>query len=68
MKATVTISTATGSEMLTVKVDDYGPFAILGVRDVTIQLTRDECRKVADALRAAALREPYEAAPDLLEG
>ena len=66
MKATVTISTSTGTEILTVSVDDYDPFVILAVRDVTVQLTRDECRTVADALRAAALREPYEAAPNLL--
>lgn len=27
---------------------------------ISVPLTRDECRKVADALRAAALREPFE--------
>jgi hypothetical protein len=42
---------------LTVNVDDYDPFVILAVREVTIQLTRDECRTVSDALRAAAVRE-----------
>jgi hypothetical protein len=66
VKATVAISTSTGSEILTVNVDDYDPFVILAVRDVTIQLARDECRTVSDALRAAALREPYETAPNLL--
>jgi hypothetical protein len=65
VKATVTISMATGSEILTVSVDDCDPFAILAVRDVTIQLTRDECRTVSDALRAAALREPYETVSSL---
>ncbi|GAA3092137.1 hypothetical protein GCM10010464_64810 [Pseudonocardia yunnanensis] len=59
MKATVVISTPTGSELLTVDVDDYDPFVVLKVRDVSVQLTRDECRKVADALRAAALRDLY---------
>ncbi len=66
MKATVAISTSTGSEILTVSVNDYDPFVILAVRDVTIQLTRDESRTVSDALRAAAVREPYETAPNLL--
>jgi hypothetical protein len=66
VKSTVAISTPTGSEILTVSVDDYDPFAVLAVRDVTIQLTRDECRKVADALRAATLRKPYDTAPHLL--
>jgi hypothetical protein len=66
VKATVAISTSTGSEILTVSVDDYDPFVILAVRNVTIQLTRDECRTVSDALRAAAVREPYETAPNLL--
>lgn len=66
MKAMVAISTPTGSELLTVSVDNYDPFAILTIRDIAIQLTRDECRTVSDALRAAALREPYEAAPNLL--
>jgi len=65
VKATVAISTTTGSEILTVSVDDYDPFVILAIRDATLQLTRDECRKVSDALRAAAMREPYETAPYL---
>jgi hypothetical protein len=59
MKATVSIIPSTGPEFLTVKVDDYDPFAVLAVRDVTVPLTRDECRMVADALRAASLREPW---------
>jgi hypothetical protein len=66
VKATVAISTSTGSEILTVSVNDYDPFVTLAVRDVTIQLTRDECRTVSDALRAASVREPYETAPNLL--
>jgi len=63
MKATVAISTSTGSEILAVSVDDYDPFAIVAIRGVTLQLTRDECRTVSDALRAAAVREPYETGP-----
>jgi hypothetical protein len=59
MKATVSIIPATGPEFLTVDVDDYDPFTMLTLRDVTVPLTRDECRMVSDALRAASLREPY---------
>ena len=57
MKATVAISTPTGSELLSVSVNDGDPFTVLTIRQLEIHLTRDECRKVADALRAAALRE-----------
>ncbi len=64
MKAIVAISTSAGPEILAVNVDHYDPFAVLTVRDRTIQLTRDECRRIADALRAASLREPYEAMLD----
>jgi hypothetical protein len=63
MKATVTISSVTGSQLLTVQVNDYDPFVVLTVRATTVQLTRDECRQVADALGAAALREPFDSAP-----
>jgi hypothetical protein len=58
MKATVAISTPTGSELLSVRVNDCDPFTVLTIRHLEIHLTRDECRKAADALRAAALREP----------
>jgi hypothetical protein len=57
MKATVAISTPTGSELLSVSVNDCDPFTVLTIRHLQIHLTRDECRKVADALHAAALRE-----------
>jgi hypothetical protein len=60
MRAIVAISTTTGSEILRVDVEDFDPFAMLSVKNVSVPLTRDECRKVADALRAAALREPFE--------
>jgi hypothetical protein len=56
MKATVAISTPTGSELLSVRVNDCDPFTVLTIRHLEIHLTRDECRKVADALHAAALR------------
>ena len=60
MKAHVAIRTATGQETLTVSVDDYDPFIVMAVRGAVVQLTRDESRQVADALRAAAMRYPYE--------
>jgi hypothetical protein len=40
--------------------DDFDPFAVLSIKNTSVQLTRDECRKVADALRTAALRKPFE--------
>jgi hypothetical protein len=60
MKAYVAIYSSTGQETLTVNVDDYDPFIVLAVRNVTVQLTRNEARQVSDALRAAATRYPYE--------
>jgi len=60
MKAYVAIYSSTGQETLTVNVDDYDPFIVLTVRNVTVQLTRNEGRQVSDALRAAAIRYPYE--------
>lgn len=58
MKAYVTLCSATGQEMISVAVDDYDPFVIMTLRGTSVPLTRDECRKTADALRAAALRRP----------
>lgn len=57
MKATVAISTPTGPDIVSVSVNDCDPFTVLTIHHLEIQLTRDECRKVADALHAAALRE-----------
>lgn len=44
MKATVAISTPTGSELLSVSVNDGDPFTVLTIRQLEIHLTRDECR------------------------
>jgi hypothetical protein len=41
-------------------VNDFDPFTVLKIHHLEINLTRDECRKMADALRAAALRESYD--------
>jgi hypothetical protein len=50
----------TGQEIISVAVDDYDPFVVMTLRGTSVPLTRDECRKTADALRAAALRRPDE--------
>jgi hypothetical protein len=60
MRAAVAISTTTGSEILRVDMDDFDPFAMLSIKNTSVQLARDECRKVADALHTAALRKPFE--------
>jgi hypothetical protein len=56
--AYVTLCIATGQEIVSVAVDDYDPFVVMTLRGTSVALTRDECRKTADALRAAALRRP----------
>ncbi len=60
MDAHVAICTSTGQEILTIHVDDLDPFIVLTLRGATLELTRTEARKVSDALRASALRKPYE--------
>jgi preprotein translocase subunit SecD len=60
MNARVPICTPYGQELLSVTVDDFDPYVTLAIRGINIQLTRDEARQVADALRAAALRAPFE--------
>lgn len=60
MRALVGICTANGQETLSVTVDDSDPYIVLWLRDEFVPMTRTESRKVADALRAAALRGPYE--------
>lgn len=63
MDARVPIRTAIGEEMLAVHVDDGDPFVVLAIMGETICLTRDEARRAADALRAAASRNPYRPRP-----
>lgn len=58
MIALATICSTTGTEVLTVQVDDYDPFVTVVVRGIRLELTRTESRLVADALRAASLRHP----------
>jgi hypothetical protein len=58
--ALATICSSTGQEVLAVQAEDYDPYVTLTVRDLRLELTRTESRLVADALRAASLRRPYE--------
>jgi hypothetical protein len=60
MRALVGICTANGQETLSVTVEDGDPYVVLRMRDAFVPLTRTESRKVADALRAGALRDPYQ--------
>ena len=55
MIASFHLSTVTGEELLTVQAHDRDPFVTLTIRQHSIDLTRDEARKAADALRACAL-------------
>jgi hypothetical protein len=55
MIASFYLSTATGEELLTVKAHDQDPYVTLTIRQHSVDLTRDEARKAADALRACAL-------------
>jgi hypothetical protein len=58
MTASTSVTTGSGEEIVRVQVDDGDPFAVLTLGRHTVALTRDECRRIADALRAAALRRP----------
>jgi hypothetical protein len=58
--ALATICSSTGHEVLAVLVEDYDPYVTLIVRHFRLELTRTESRLVADALRAASLRRPYD--------
>jgi hypothetical protein len=49
------VSTAAGEELLSVRAHDRDPYVTLTIRRYSIDLTRDEARKAADALRACAL-------------
>jgi hypothetical protein len=60
MDAYVSIRTPNGSEVLSVHVDDHDPLIVLSLREIKVYLTRDEARRAADALRAAACRSPFD--------
>jgi hypothetical protein len=53
--ASVHLSTVTGAELLTAHANDFDPYVTLTVRQHSVDLTRDQARQAADALRACAL-------------
>lgn len=57
MIATVRLSTFTGEDLLTVQAYDEDPYVTLTVRRHSVDLTRDQARQAADALRACALTQ-----------
>lgn len=55
MIASFHLSTVIGEDLLTVQAHDRDPYVTLTIRGHSVDLTRDEARKAADALRACAL-------------
>jgi hypothetical protein len=55
MIASVYLSTLTGEELLTVQAHDLDPYVTVTIRPFSVDLTRDQARRAADALRACAL-------------
>jgi hypothetical protein len=55
MLASFYLSTVAGEQLLTVQAHDRDPYVTLTIRGHSVDLTRDEARKTADALRACAL-------------
>lgn len=55
MIASVYLSTMTGEELLTVQAHDLDPYVTVTIRQYSVDLTRDQARRAADALRACAL-------------
>ena len=55
MIASVHLSTVTGEDLLAVQANDFDPYITLTVRQHSVDLTRDQARQAADALRACAL-------------
>jgi hypothetical protein len=53
--ASVHLSTTAGEDLLTVHAHDLDPYVTLTVRQHSVDLTRDQARQAADALRACAL-------------
>jgi len=53
--ASVRLNTMTGEQLLTVQANDLDPYITLTVRQHRVDLTRDQARQAADALRACAL-------------
>jgi hypothetical protein len=53
--ASLQLGTVAGEQLLTVQANDLDPFITLTVRQHSVDLTRDQARQAADALRACAL-------------
>src|SRR3712207_6157432 len=53
--ASVYLSTVTGEELLTVQAHDLDPYVTVTIRQHSVDLTHDQARRAADALRACAL-------------
>ena len=57
MIASFHLSTVTGGELLSVQAHDLDPYVTLTIGRHCVDLTRDEARRAADALRACALTD-----------
>jgi hypothetical protein len=57
MIAIVRLRTVIGEDLLTVQAHDADPYVTLTLRQHSVDLTRDQARQAADALRACALTE-----------
>jgi chaperonin GroEL (HSP60 family) len=55
MIASVYIRTSSGEQLVRVEAYDLDPYLTLTVRGHTVALTREEARRISDALRAVAL-------------
>ncbi len=55
MSASVYIETLSGEPLVRVEAHDFDPYLTLTVVGHIVVLTRDEARRVSDALRAVAL-------------
>ena len=53
--AKVHLSTVASEDLLIVQANDFDPYVTLTVRQHSVDLTRDQARQAADALRACAL-------------
>ncbi len=60
MIATVRIGTFVDEPPVVVQAQHLDPYVRLDIRNQTVVLTRDEARKIGDALRACGLTDEYE--------
>lgn len=55
MIASVYLSTVTDEKLFTVQAHDLDPYVTVTIRQHSVDLTRDQARRAADALRACTL-------------